>query len=176
MNGNIFERIKSTDFPVGKCRLAYYFAKGRHDHQIRKGSGVPYYVHPRGVAYLVMSHGGSQNQICAAFLHDLLEDTDTSYIEIYEGFGEEVADLCAELRNNKHSIEKSDKETYMTDKLCNMSERALLIKLCDIYYNMFDAPAQKAQTRMMKNLESLLKQRNIPDNLKSIALDILNFG
>ena len=52
----IFERIKSTDFPL-KCRGMYYFSKGRHAHQERKGSGKPYFVHPRGVAYIVMEHG-----------------------------------------------------------------------------------------------------------------------
>ena len=54
----LFKRIKSTDFSL-KCRGMYYFSKGRHAHQERKDSGFPYFVHPRGVAYIVMEHGGT---------------------------------------------------------------------------------------------------------------------
>ena len=63
----LFKRIKSTDFPL-KCRGMYYFSKGRHAHQERKGSGFPYFVHPRGVAYIVMEHGGTVDQINAALI------------------------------------------------------------------------------------------------------------
>lgn len=54
----MFKKAKSQDFPV-ECRAMYYFAKGRHAHQERKGSGMPYFVHPRGVAWLVKKFGGS---------------------------------------------------------------------------------------------------------------------
>ena len=57
----LFHRIKSTDFPL-ECRAMYYFAKGRHAHQVRKGSGFPYFIHVRGVAYIVMLNGGSIDQ------------------------------------------------------------------------------------------------------------------
>ena len=93
----MFKRIKSQDFPL-ECRGMYYFSKGRHAHQERKGSGFPYFVHPRGVAYIVMEHGGSIDQINAAFAHDLLEDTGTSYLEIMKvAHSEKCADLCTEL-------------------------------------------------------------------------------
>lgn len=94
----IFERIKSIDFPL-KCRGMYYFSKGRHAHQERKGSGKPYFVHPRGVAYIVMEHGGSVDQINAALAHDLLEDTETSFPEIkaVANGSDHVAELCSEL-------------------------------------------------------------------------------
>lgn len=68
----LFQRIKSTDFPL-QCRGMYYFSKGRHAHQERKGSGTPYFVHPRGVTLIVMEHGGTIDQINAALAHDLLE-------------------------------------------------------------------------------------------------------
>ena len=61
----MFKKSKSTDFPL-ECRAMYYFAKGRHAHQERKGSGMPYFVHPRGVAWLVKRYGGTTVQINAA--------------------------------------------------------------------------------------------------------------
>lgn len=168
------ERLKSTDFPMG-CRAAYYFAKGRHAHQQRKGSGFPYFVHPRGVAYIVMEHGGTIEQINAAFCHDLLEDTETSYLEIAtvcNSFA--VADICSELRNNKIKIEEldGDKCKYMSEKLLNMSDDALLVKLADMLYNINDNPAEKAKVRMLKNAYDVIMQRELNTELKTLAREI----
>jgi (p)ppGpp synthase/HD superfamily hydrolase len=72
------DRVKVFDFPL-ECHTAYYFAKCKHDevYQIRKGTGVPYFIHPKGVALIVMKNGGNNDQIKAALLHDTLEDTHT---------------------------------------------------------------------------------------------------
>lgn len=88
----MFKKAKSQDFPV-ECRAMYYFAKGRHAHQERKGSGMPYFVHPRGVAWLVKKYGGSITQINAAFGHDLLEDTD---------FGLMLNNFSKDLKNDRY--------------------------------------------------------------------------
>lgn len=166
----MFKKSKSQDFPV-ECRAMYYFAKGRHAHQERKGSGMPYFVHPRGVAWLVKKYGGTINQINAAFGHDLLEDTDTSYEEIAVISGsEEVAELVLELTNNKHIIEEVGKTEYMTEKLCNLSKDALLIKLADMVYNSWDMPKENALKRMYQNVcEMLLKRKDIPPKCRELA-------
>lgn len=165
----IFERIKSTDFPL-ECRGMYYFAKGRHDHQLRKVSNKPYYIHPRGVAYIVMIMGGTVDQINAAFGHDLLEDTDTSFTEIKVVSGSyHCAEICSELRNNRYTINDIGKETYMSNKLVCLSDDALVVKLADILYNMLDCPTDKGMERMKINVEYLLENRkNIPENCKKI--------
>lgn len=51
MYENIYQRIKMADFPI-ECRAAYAFAKYKHKQTgaIRKGSGLPYFVHPKAVA------------------------------------------------------------------------------------------------------------------------------
>ena len=165
----MFKKSKSQDFPV-ECRAMYYFAKGRHAHAARKGSGMPYFVHPRGVAWLVKKYGGTINQINAAFGHDLLEDTDTSYEEIAVISGsEDVAELVLELTNNKHVIQEKGKTEYMTEKLLKMSEEALLIKLADMLYNSWDQPAEKAMNRMYKNVCELLLKRKINDKCRELA-------
>ena len=132
---------------------------------------MPYFVHPRGVAWLVNKYGGSIVQINAAFGHDLLEDTDTSYEEIAVVSGsEEVAELVLELTNNKHTIEELGKTEYMTEKLCSISKEALLIKLADMVYNSWDMPRENAQKRMYQNVcEMLLKRKDIPQPCRELA-------
>lgn len=165
----LFKRIKSTDFPL-ECRGMYYFSKGRHAHQERKGSGFPYFVHPRGVAYIVMEHGGSIDQINAALAHDLLEDTETSYLEIVNvANSENCAELCTELRNNEIRKEEMGKEAYITEKLLKMSEPALLIKLADMVYNSYDQPGEKALKRMYRNVCELLFTRKLNKHCKELA-------
>lgn len=168
----IGKRIKSTDFPI-KCRAMYYVSKGRHDHQVRKGSGLPYYVHPRGVAYIVMEHKGSDDQINAAFAHDLMEDTETSYLEIMNWTNEKVANICDELRNNNFKKEQLGKEAYITEKLLHMSEDALLVKLADMVYNSYDMPAEKALNRMYRNVCELLLKRPLNPTCRELATMVL---
>lgn len=169
----IFERIKPQDFPV-ECLGMYCLCKVAHDHQVRKGSGLPYYVHPRGVAMIVKLNGGTIDQINAALGHDLLEDTEISYIQIMTvANSQHVADLCAELRNNKHIIQEVGKAEYMTEKLLALSEDALFIKLADMLYNSYDQPAEKAMNRMYKNVCELLRKRKLSPKCEEMAKLIL---
>ena len=167
-------KIKMQDFPVGKCRLAYAFAKYCHSEmgQKRKGSGEPYFVHPKGVAKIVMDNGGNEDQICAAFCHDLLEDVPfVSYDELKKGFNQHVADLILELTNQRYKIEEIGKEAYMTDKLMKLSNEALLIKLADILYNISDNPTEAQEIRMFKNLKAMIISRlDITDNVRTLAM------
>lgn len=81
MYEELFQRIKMSDFPV-ECRAAYAFAyKHKQTGAVRKSSGLPYFVHPKGVALIVLENSGSIDQINAALLHDTLEDTETSSLE-----------------------------------------------------------------------------------------------
>lgn len=169
----LFHRIKSTDFPL-ECRGMYYFAKGRHAHQERKATGKPYFIHTRGVAYIVMKNGGTVDQINAALAHDLLEDTETSFPEIMTvTHSETCAELCAELRNNRFRIDEVGKDQYMTEKLLAMSDDAILIKLADMLYNSYDTPADKALTRMYHNICEVLLKRKLNGKCQAIAKLIL---
>lgn len=167
-------KIKMFDFPVGKCRLAYTYAKYCHSemNQRRKSSGEPYFVHPKGVAKMVMDNGGTEDQICAAFCHDLLEDVPfVSYEDLNKGFNQHIADLVLELTNVRVEIEKMGKEAYMTEKLMRLSNEALLIKLCDILYNIQDHPTEAQEVRMLHNVASLIKNRkDLTDNTRRLAM------
>lgn len=173
MYEGLFQRIKMADFPI-ECRAAYAFAKYKHKQTgaVRKGSGLPYFVHPKGVALIVLENGGSIDQINAALLHDTLEDTETSSLELKKLFGEEVASMVWELTNSKIHIEALGKEEYLNEKLKIISEEALFVKLADMLYNLNDQPQEKAYIRMLKNAASVImsrKRKQQKQNLLSVA-------
>ena len=170
------DRVKVFDFPL-ECHTAYYFAKCKHDeiHQVRKGTGVPYFIHPKGVALIVMKNGGNNDQIKAALLHDTLEDTHTSDEELRVCFGEHVQSLVRELTNQRYKIQEIGKEAYMTEKLMKLSNEALLVKLADMLYNLNDHPTEAQEVRMLHNISALIADRkDLTDNTKRLA--IMVFG
>ena len=72
-------------------KRAYQFASFLHRDQKRK-SGEPYIVHPLSVAHILTTFArADMNTICAALLHDTLEDTNCSKEDIIKNFGEDVA-------------------------------------------------------------------------------------
>lgn len=166
------DRVKVFDFPL-ECHTAYYFAKCKHDeiYQTRKGSGVPYFVHPKGVALIVMKNGGNNDQICASLLHDTLEDTHTSDEELRVCFGEHVQSLVRELTNQKYKIEEMGKEDYMTEKLMKLSNEALLVKLADMLYNINDMATEAQEVRILHNVSALIRDRkDLTDNTRRLAM------
>ena len=168
----IEDRVKVFDFPL-ECHTAYYFAKCKHDevYQKRKVTGVPYFVHPKGVALIVLRNGGNNDQIKAALLHDTLEDTHTSDEELRVCFGEHVQSLVRELTNSKYKIEEMGKEAYMTEKLMTLSNEALLVKLADMMYNINDSPTDLQKIRMLHNVGALIRDRkDLTDNTRRLAM------
>jgi (p)ppGpp synthase/HD superfamily hydrolase len=166
------DRVKVFDFPL-ECHTAYYFAKCKHDeiYQTRKGTGVPYFIHPKGVALIVLKNGGNTDQIKAALLHDTLEDTHTSDEELRVCFGEHVQSLVRELTNQRYKIDEVGKEAYMTEKLMKLSNEALLVKLADMLYNLNDHPTEAQEVRMLHNISALIADRkDLTDNTKRLAM------
>ncbi|HKL47810.1 MAG TPA: HD domain-containing protein, partial [Candidatus Izemoplasmatales bacterium] len=81
-------------------RSAFDYANIKHKDQKRK-SGEPYIIHPRDVAITLAEYEVDPNTIVAGLLHDILEDTDTTYEEIRLEFGEEIADIVEGLTKLK---------------------------------------------------------------------------
>ena len=69
------------------------YATEKHKGQFRKGTARPYIIHPLETLSIVMECHPSATLAMAAVLHDVLEDTDTTYEEIVKEFGKDVADL-----------------------------------------------------------------------------------
>lgn len=162
------------DFPKN-TRAMYRFARRRHNDTgaVRKVSGQPYWVHPEGVAKIVMEHGGSDTEIKAAFCHDVLEDTGDSYEDLEEKFGEKVASIVKEVTNDKFEIARIGKEKYISDELCRLSPEALTVKLADMLYNMKDSPTESNYERMRKNIAFLMMNRQLNGIHLALAEEIL---
>ena len=77
---------------ISMIEKAYRIAYKAHDGQLRK-SGEPYIIHPVAVAEIVVEMGLDTDSICAALLHDCIEDTEFGYKEIENKFGTPVAEL-----------------------------------------------------------------------------------
>ena len=76
-----------------KIHEAIEFATLKHAKQKRKGTEIPYIVHPMEVMQILTENGCAEDLIIAGILHDTLEDTDTKPEEIKEKFGENVLRL-----------------------------------------------------------------------------------
>lgn len=114
------------------------FAIEKHGLQRRKFTGEMYYFHPIRVAEIIQNFENNESVIAAAYMHDLIEDTDVKYEDILQLFGTEIANLVFELTNVRKMIEKMGKKIYQTEKLNNMSDNAFLIKLADRLDNVSD--------------------------------------
>jgi len=116
-------------------KLAELKAWKAHHGQKRKGSGEPYFSHPEAVARLVRLGGGDSFAIAAAWLHDVLEDTDETITE----FPEPVVNTVLKL-THKGDYEGAKMEAI--EKLRG-SKDALLIKLCDRFHNLTDCTGKQ---------------------------------
>ncbi len=82
-------------------REAVEFAVEAHRGGVRKGTQVPYIVHPLEAAVIVGSMTDDEELIAAAVLHDVLEDTDASEEELRRRFGDRVTDLVVQETDDK---------------------------------------------------------------------------
>lgn len=80
---------------------AVEFAVEAHRGAVRKGTQVPYIVHPLEAAVIVGSMTGDEELIAAAVLHDVLEDTDATEEELRRRFGDRVTDLVVAETDDK---------------------------------------------------------------------------
>lgn len=127
-------------------RKAFEFANRKHEGQVRKVSKLPYVGHPVAVSYIVSAHKRSKHLpelLAASLLHDTLEDTDTTFVELATEFGALVASLVQELSNDSVKIAEVGKLVYQKNKMRGMSSYGLVIKLADRLSNLQDNPTQK---------------------------------
>lgn len=119
---------------------ALAFASEKHRYQVRKGKErTPYIHHPIQVANILVSTGKVNDTatICAALLHDTIEDTKTNKTELADLFGKEINNLVIELTDDK----TKSKQDCRNDQICNakfLSTKAKLIRLSDKICNVHD--------------------------------------
>ena len=126
------------------------FAKEKHSGQTR-ADGTPYINHPIRVSEIVAKYKPSSNSNilkAGAILHDVLEDTYTSYRELIDKFGLVVASLVMEVTSSDFVSKMVGKQIYLAHKMRYMSSYALVIKLADRLDNLSDVkalPVEKIQ-------------------------------
>lgn len=133
--------IKVTKYRYGKeeamIQKAAHFALKAHEGVYRKGGRVPYSCHPMEVAFLVSEMTTDEEVIAAAYLHDILEDTNVSKEEIEQNFGKRVLGLVEAESENKAFSWYERKQTTITH-LKGASKEVQIIALADKLSNMRD--------------------------------------
>ncbi len=156
------------------------FARERHKGQYR-ADGSDYINHPIRVSKLVAEYKPSRNSnilSAGALLHDVLEDTYTSYRELCDRFGIVVASLVMEVTSSGFMPKLVGKRFYLAHKMQYMSSYALVIKLADRLDNLTDMSAVALEKikrtyfdtiYMINYLES---KRNLTDAQKNLIAAI----
>jgi GTP pyrophosphokinase len=138
---------------------AFVFACEHHADQ-RRRSGEEFIVHPVGVAKICAGLRLDTETLCAALLHDTVEDTSASLTEVHERFGEEIASLVDGVTKLTGitflSRDEAQAENYRKMMVAMASDvRVILIKLADRLHNMRTLDALPKQKQIDKAKETL---------------------
>jgi guanosine-3',5'-bis(diphosphate) 3'-pyrophosphohydrolase len=119
---------------------ALAFAAHKHRDQRRKDAEAsPYINHPIALADVLVNEGGVTDVevICAALLHDTVEDTATTHEELVNAFGSRIARIVAEVTDDK-ALSKSERKRVQVERAAHLSPEAKLVKLADKICNLRD--------------------------------------
>jgi len=183
----IIEDTHNESYDMGKIVRAYEYAEKLHDGQYRI-SGEPYIVHPVAVAEIVASLGLDTDSICAALLHDTVEDCGITIQTLSSVFGDDVGMLVDGLTKLVH-IPFTDQEEEHMENLRKMflamskDIRVIFIKLCDRLHNMRTLAVKRDDKRRTTALETMqvyaplahrLGMQRIKQELENLALSYLD--
>ncbi len=174
-------------YDLSKIISAYEFAAKAHANQVRS-SGEPYITHPVAVSYILLELGMDTDTICAAMLHDVVEDTDTTLEEVKKLFGQDVAmlvDGVTKLGKIPLFTKEEQQAENVRKILLAMSQdiRVIIIKLCDRLHNMRTLQFRPAHKQRNTALETMniyapiahrLGIRTIKDEIEDLAFRYLD--
>ena len=138
----IIQKILTDDkqYDLSKIISAYEFAAKAHEGQ-KRSSGQAYIIHPLAVAYILLELGMDTDTICAALLHDVVEDTPATLDDLKKRFGQDVAmlvDGVTKLGKMPVFTKEEQQAENIRKILLAMSQdiRVMIIKLADRLHNM----------------------------------------
>lgn len=185
----LIKRITDEDrqYDIEKIQRAYELAKKYHNGQVRD-SGEPYITHPIAVAFILLDLGMDTDTICAALLHDVVEDTSCTLDELKKRFGDDVAMLVngvTKLKKIPLATREEQNAENIRKILLAMSEdiRIIIIKLCDRLHNMRTLKYRKDEKRRSTALETMniyapiahrLGIRSIKDEIEDLSFQYLD--
>ena len=137
---------------------AQKFAYEKHKNQKRKDGVTPFSEHLEGVVNRLKNLGvANQDVLCAAWLHDIIEHSDTTFDEINEIFGNTISVLVLSLTKDSE-LAKKERESQYIQQLKDSTPEAKMIKFCDISANLKDiANAPISKTQKNKQIKKLFR-------------------
>ena len=181
--------LEQTNIPydMEKIKKAYELGEISHGDQ-RRVSGIPYILHPTSVACIVTELGMDTETVCAALLHDVVEDTHVSLEEVSKEFGAEVAKLIdgvTKISKIPYSNREQQQAENIRKMLIAMADdiRVIIIKLADRLHNMRTMDCMAEQKRRDKSVENMqvfapiahrLGIKTIKDELEDRSLHYLD--
>lgn len=128
---------ETTD--IATVLRAAAFAAHKHRDQRRKDpQASPYINHPLALARVLSGEGVTDTAtLCAALLHDTLEDTDTRFDELQQEFGDEIAALVLEVSDDR-SLPQAERKRRQVEHAAGLSAKAKRVKLADKISNLRD--------------------------------------
>lgn len=126
--------------PASLLIHAAAFAAHKHRDQRRKDAAAsPYVNHPLALADVLANEGGVEDVdvLCAALLHDTIEDTETTVEELQREFGSKITSIVLEVTDDK-SLPKAERKRLQIEHAGHASHEARLVKLADKVCNLRD--------------------------------------
>lgn len=187
---DLIEKVRKYNDDEEELRIiekAYNYAKEKHFTQ-KRITGDDYITHPLNVAYILTDVNADYKAICAALLHDTIEDSDGSFQEIEKLFGYDIANLVECVTKINRINFNSDSEQMAANQrkiLVGLASdvRVLIIKLADRLHNMrtlYVFSPEKQQRKARETLEILtpvahrLGMYKIKSELEDLCLRYLN--
>ncbi len=151
---------------------AIEFAAAKHSAQRRKDKDAsPYINHPIALAALLARVAGIEDVtvLQAAILHDTIEDTDTSYAELAQRFGVEVADIVMAVTDDKE-LEKAQRKELQVERAAHASRDVALVKWADKICNLRDmTSAPPASWPLERRREYFSWAKRVVDRLPQVS-------
>jgi len=162
---------------AGSIKLlnAINFAAIKHSEQRRKDSKkTPYINHPIGVAHMIATIGKvtDEHVLCAAVLHDTVEDTATTFDELEREFGPEVMTIVKECTDDK-SLSKAERKRLQAENAPHKSHKAKLVKLGDKLYNLRDLQKSSPEEWSLQRVqEYFIWAKSVVDGVRGTNADL----
>ncbi len=168
-------------------RAAFDYGRRMHEGQYRH-SGEPYFTHPIAVAHILAEQQLDDATIITALLHDTIEDTGSTYSEVSERFGPDVAELVdgvTKLTNLQLSSTETKQAENFRKLFMAMSKdlRVILVKLADRLHNMRTIRAMRIEKQVQKSRETMdifaplagrMGMQWMREELEDLAFHVLN--
>jgi guanosine-3',5'-bis(diphosphate) 3'-pyrophosphohydrolase len=155
---------------ISRLLQAVEFSAEKHKNQRRKDQLTPYINHPISVARMIWEVAGVHDMdvIVAAILHDTVEDTDATFREIRDVFGDKVAKLVQEVSDDK-SLPKEVRKKLQIDHADAISQEAKIIKIADKICNMRDLYANPPEGWSAKRKKEYLEwAKAVVDKMRGV--------